>query len=95
MTKSQAKQFGVPYPATGIPSVDSQINTCEALAGEPRIKCWVAFDKDLMTKVVAWVPYMWGNYVSITAPDVTRYVVEQWTDSIDFTQIAVSNNATP
>ena len=48
-----------------------------------------------MTKVVAWVPYMWGNYVSITAPDVTRYVVEQWTDSIDFTQIAVSNNATP
>jgi peptide/nickel transport system substrate-binding protein len=95
MTKAQAKQFGVPYPANGIPSVDSQINTCEALAGEPRIKCWVAFDKDLMTKVVAWVPYMWGNYVSITAPDVTRYVVEQWTDSIDFTQIAVSNHATP
>ena len=53
------------------------------------------FDKDTMTNVVAFVPYLWGNYVNITASDVTRYVVDQATGSISLTQISVSNHATP
>jgi ABC-type transport system substrate-binding protein len=95
LTKSQAKSLGIPYPSNGVPSVDNQLNACEALSGEPRINCWVNFDKYMMTKVVAWVPYMWGNYVNITAADVTRYVVDQATGSVSLTQIAVSNHAAP
>jgi peptide/nickel transport system substrate-binding protein len=95
LTKSQAQSLGIPYPSNGVPSVDAMLNQCEALSGMPRVQCWVAFDKYMMTDVVAWVPYMWGNYVNITAPDVTRYVVDQATGSISLTQIAVSNNASP
>ncbi len=95
LTKSQAASLGIPYPSNGVPSVDGKINACEALSGEPRINCWVAFDEYMMTDVVAWVPYMWGNYVNITAPDVTNYVVDQATGSISLTQISVSNHATP
>jgi len=95
LTKTQAKSLGIPFPANGVPSVDSRINQCEALSGTPRVDCWVAFDQYMMTNVVAWVPYLWGNYVNITAPDVTRYVVDQATGSVSLTQIAVSNHATP
>jgi len=95
LTKSQAQSLGIPYPSNGVPSVDSYLNRCEALSGSPRVDCWVAFDKYMMTQVVAWVPYMWGNYVNITAPDVTRYVVDQATGSISLTQISVSNHASP
>jgi len=95
LTKSQAKSLGIPYPPNGVPSVDSMLSGCEAMSGTPRVNCWVAFDKYMMTKVVAWVPYLWGNYVNITAPDVTRYLVDQATGSISLTQIAVSNHASP
>jgi ABC-type transport system substrate-binding protein len=95
LTKSQAASLGIPYPSNGVPSVDSQLNTCEALSGTARLNCWVAFDKYMMTDIVAWVPYMWGNYVNVTAPDVTRYVVDQATGSISLTQIAVSNQDSP
>jgi peptide/nickel transport system substrate-binding protein len=95
LMKSQAKSLGIPYPSNGVPSVDAKLNQCEVLSGASRVNCWVAFDKYMMTDVVAWVPYMWGNYVNITAPDVTRYVVDQATGSISLTQIAVSNRALP
>jgi peptide/nickel transport system substrate-binding protein len=94
LTSSQAKTLGLPYPAGGVPSVDAQVAQCEALAGSDRTSCWIAFDKNMMENVVAWVPYMWGNYVNVTAPDVTRYDVDQATGSISLTQIAVSNHAT-
>ncbi len=95
LTKPQAKSLGIPYPSTGVPSVDAKLNACEALSGTPRVDCWVDFDKYMMTNVVAFVPYLWGNYVNITASDVTRYVVDQATGSISLTQISVSNHATP
>ncbi len=95
LTKPKALSLGIPYPSNGVPSVDAKLSQCEILSGGPRVNCWVAFDKYMMTDVVAFVPYMWGNYVNITAPDVTRYVVDQATGSISLTQIAVSNQASP
>jgi ABC-type transport system substrate-binding protein len=94
LTSTQAAQLHLPYPSGGVPSVDDQINQCEALSGDDRVNCWVTFDKHMMEDVVAWVPYMWGNYVDITAPDVTKYEIDQATGSISLTQIAVSNHAT-
>ncbi len=95
LTKPQAATLGLPYPAHPVPSVDSKLAACEALSGTARLSCWAGFDQYMMTNVVAFVPYMWGNYVNITAPDVTRYVVDQATGSTSITQIAVSNSATP
>jgi hypothetical protein len=92
LTRSQAAKYGVPYPAGGIPSVDGLINTCEALSATAGDLCYENLDKTMMTKVVAWVPYVWGRNIVITAPDVTRYVMDIATSSISLTQIAVSNH---
>jgi peptide/nickel transport system substrate-binding protein len=92
LTRAQAATDKVPYPSTGIPSIDTLINTCEALAGAPRNACWERMDKTMMTKVVAWVPYVWGRNIVITAPTVTRYVMDEATSSISLTQIAVDNH---
>ena len=92
LTRQQATAYKVPYPATGIPSVDTIINGCEVLAaGTARDNCWAGLDKTMMTKVMAWVPYVWGRNIVITGPTVTRYVMDTMTSSISLTQIAVSN----
>jgi peptide/nickel transport system substrate-binding protein len=93
LTKAQAAKYKVPYPAGGIPSVDKLINQCEALTGAQRDTCWSSLDKQMMTNVVAWVPYIWGRNIVITAPTVTRYVMDIATSSISLTQIAVNNQA--
>jgi hypothetical protein len=46
----------------------------------------------MMTKVMTWAPYIWGRNVVITAPTVTRYMIDVATTSISLTQIAVSNH---
>jgi peptide/nickel transport system substrate-binding protein len=92
LTRQQATAYKVPYPATGIPSVDNIINGCEVLAGgTARDNCWAGLDKAMMTQVMAWVPYVWGRNIVITSPTVTRYVMDTMTSSISLTQIAVSN----
>ncbi|HEY7144758.1 MAG TPA: ABC transporter substrate-binding protein [Streptosporangiaceae bacterium] len=93
LTRAQAASYKVPYPAGGIPSVDKLINTCEALTAAPRNTCWSNLDKQMMTSVMAWVPYIWGRNIVITAPTVTRYAMDIATSSISLTQIAVSNHA--
>lgn len=94
LTRQQAATYKVPYPATGIPSVDNIINSCEVLpAGSARDTCWGGLDKVMMTKVMAWVPYVWGRNIVITGPTVTRYVMDSMSSSISLTQIAVSNHA--
>jgi peptide/nickel transport system substrate-binding protein len=96
LTKAQAKKFGVPYPAGGIPNVDAQINKCEALLfGTARNTCWENFDKYMMTKVMVWVPYIWGRNIVITGPTVTRYLIDEATTTISLTQIAVNNKVKP
>jgi peptide/nickel transport system substrate-binding protein len=93
LTKQEASSYKVPYPSTGIPSVDSLINKCEVLSDGPaRSACWSSLDETMMTKVMAWVPYVWGRNIVITAPTVTRYVMDIATSSISLTQIAVDNH---
>jgi len=93
LTKQQASSYKVPYPATGIPSVDSVITKCEVLGDGPaRSACWSSLDETMMTNVMAWVPYVWGRNIVVTAPTVTRYVMDIATSSISLTQIAVDNH---
>ena len=93
MTQKQASDFGVQYPPETIPSVDTDVASCEKLAGNDpaRTTCWVNLDKKLMEQVVPWVPYLWSNNITIVTPTVTRYVYDQSSSYISLTQIAVSN----
>jgi peptide/nickel transport system substrate-binding protein len=94
LTRSQASSMGIGYPPGGVPSVDTQIDGCEGMAGQARLTCWVNFDKFMMTNVVPWVPYLWATNITITAPSVTRYQFDQFSGYISLTQIAVNNKAT-
>ncbi len=92
LTPAQAKLYKVPYPKGGIPSVDSIVNRCLAEAGAKQDECYEDLDKVMMTRVMAWVPYLWGRYNVITAPTVTRYVANELGNSISLTEIAVDNH---
>jgi len=94
LTRSQASSMGIGYPAGGVPSVDTQIDGCEGMAGQARLTCWVNFDKFMMTNFVPWVPYLWATNITITAPSVTKYQFDQFSGYISLTQIAVNNKAT-
>jgi peptide/nickel transport system substrate-binding protein len=92
ITPAAAKADHVAYPSTGVPSVDAEINACEARYGSAQDSCWSSFDKYMMTKVMAWVPYVWGRNIVVTGPTVTHYTQDQASSSISLTQIAVNNN---
>ncbi len=94
LTSGMAAKLGIAFPSGAtIPNVDSDINACEQIpASEPtRTSCWVNFDKKLMEQVVPWVPYLWGDNITITAPSVTNYVYDQSSSYISLTQLAVNN----
>jgi peptide/nickel transport system substrate-binding protein len=94
LTAAKAKELGVPYPEGGIPSVDAKMAECQALIGDPRLQCWIDFDKYMMETVVPYAPYIWGKKVDVTAPTVTKYLLDQAFNTISLTQITVNNDAT-
>jgi hypothetical protein len=96
LTERQAARLRVPYPAGGTPSVDADIEHCQSIqrTAPDRVACWIDLDKKLMEQVVPWVPYLWSNVLTITAPSVTRFEFDQFSGQISLTQIAVDNKAT-
>jgi len=74
-----------------VPSVDTQLDTCSALIGQPRLTCYENLDKTLMTKVVPRVPYMWSYVTRITSDNVTHYQFDQFPTTPAYSQIAVKS----
>jgi peptide/nickel transport system substrate-binding protein len=97
MTEAKAKECGPDVVAAynqfkdENPNVDSEIAKCNALSGDDRTNCWIQFDKDLMTKVIPWVPYLWGNNFTVISPTVTEYTFDQFSGTISWCHIAVNN----
>ena len=74
-----------------IPNADADIAKCNALSGDDRTSCWIQFDKDLMTKYIPWVPYLWANAFTITSKTVPDFVFDQFAGTISFCHITVDN----
>jgi peptide/nickel transport system substrate-binding protein len=94
LTPDQAAELKVDYPAGGVPSVDADIERCQAIPAsdaDARMGCWADLDKKLMEQVVPWVPLDWDLSTVLAAPSLTRYVFDQASAEISLTQIAVSN----
>jgi len=83
------KKLGVKGNLTGIPSVNADIDSCEAKLGNERTTCWENLDKKLMTKVVPWVPYLFANVATILGPTVTHWSYDQFSDTTAYSQVAV------
>jgi peptide/nickel transport system substrate-binding protein len=94
LTKAQAKKYKVPYPAGGVPSVDKIVDKCNVLIGAKQDACFEDLDKTMMTSVAAWVPYLWGRNVVLTAPSVTHYVQDPWSGLMSIRQTKVNNGQT-
>jgi hypothetical protein len=90
LTPKIAKQVGATGSISNVPSIDSNIASCEALAvGQSRLTCWENLDKTLMTKIVPWVPYLWANVTRIVSTNVTKYEFDQFGTTPAFAHIAV------
>jgi hypothetical protein len=80
------------------PSVDADIANCDKLSvvqqPDERVACFAELDKKIMNEVVPWIPYLWAQTVTTTAPSVTKYEFDQFSTQISLTQIAVNNKAT-
>ena len=97
LTAGQAKKFGIKGNVKGIPSIDKDIDRCNAVSprgpaaskANPRVACWAAVDKKLMTKVVPWVPYLWANNNHVIGPKVSKWVYDQFGDAPGYAHVAV------
>jgi peptide/nickel transport system substrate-binding protein len=89
ITPAQCKTLKVGGNCTGVPSVNSQLDKCSVLIGQPRLTCYENLDKTLMTSVLPWVPYMWSLATHITAPNVTAWNFDQFSGSIAYSHVAV------
>ena len=77
ITPAKAKEVGADFPAGGVPSVDADIDACNALAGQERVDCWVALDKKIMETVVPFVPLLDATAIDLLGPAVTKYDFDQ------------------
>jgi peptide/nickel transport system substrate-binding protein len=99
LTPEKQKELGIKVPpGTKFPSVDADIAKCQKISVETevdaRIACFVELDKKIMTEVVPWVPFLWTQNVTTTAPSVTKYEFDQFSGYISLTQLAVNNKQT-
>jgi peptide/nickel transport system substrate-binding protein len=80
------------YSVSSVPSVDPEMNTCAKETGSQRISCWTTLDKNLMEKVVPWVPYLFDNNVDITSQRVLNYQFDQFAGLMALDQIALKRS---
>jgi peptide/nickel transport system substrate-binding protein len=90
MTKAQATALGALYPAGGVPSIDTDYNTCSTMSfGNDRLNCWINLDKKIMNDVVPWVPYRWGKAVRTVSAAVTGYDFDAFSTDISLAHIGL------
>jgi peptide/nickel transport system substrate-binding protein len=79
---------------TSVPSVDADIDACDALPpGDERFQCWADLDKKLMEEVVPWIPYLFDNNVDIISENVINYSFDQNAGLAAFDQLAVADKS--
>jgi peptide/nickel transport system substrate-binding protein len=89
ITPAQCKTLKVKGDCTNVPSVNSQLDKCSVLIGQPRLTCYENLDKYLTGTVVPWVPYLWSTATHIIAPNVTQWSFDQFSGSTGYAHVAV------
>jgi peptide/nickel transport system substrate-binding protein len=90
MTPELAEQVGASGTLEGVPSVDDQIDACNAMPlGDDRLACWGQLDKTLMEDVVPWVPYIDATNVDIISDAIVQYGYDQFSGSSGYAHWAV------
>jgi peptide/nickel transport system substrate-binding protein len=89
VTPAQAKKLGVKGSVAAIPSINKDLDKCQATLEAARFTCYAALDKKVMTDVVPWMPWMWTNYVNLISKNVTQWNFDQFGTITAFAHVAV------
>ena len=93
LTPEQAEEVGATGTIEGLPSVDADIDECNAVldAGERNV-CWQDLDKKLMEEIVPWVPYLDATNVDVISDAVVNYTYDQFSGEAAWSQLAVDQS---
>ena len=91
ITPSQCKTLKITGNCANVPNVNSDLDHCATLAGQPRTTCYENLDKKLTTQVVPWIPWLQGNSVHITSSRVTHWEFDQNPNAPAYENISISS----
>jgi peptide/nickel transport system substrate-binding protein len=89
ITPGQAKKLGVKGSVANIPSVNKDLDACQATLGKARDTCFGKLDEKLSTDVVPWVPWLWASYDSLVSKNVTQWQFDQFGATAAWAHVAV------
>jgi ABC-type transport system substrate-binding protein len=75
--------------AEAVPGLDRRIRRCEASAGRGRVACWVRVDRQVMERVVPWVPVLVYRRADLVSERVTGFSFDQFTGLPALDRVAV------
>jgi peptide/nickel transport system substrate-binding protein len=89
ITPAQAARLGVKGNVKGVPSMDADLARCSSVTGTGRVDCYARLDRKLSTEVVAWIPFLWRNRITILGPQVARWAFDQSIGTTAYAHVAV------
>ena len=73
------------------PSIDADIDACDALTGDERALCWADLDKKVTEEIVPWVVYLFDNSIDVISDNVVAHSYDQDTTIQAYDHFAVAN----
>jgi peptide/nickel transport system substrate-binding protein len=93
VTPEQAEEIGAEGTIEGVPSVDADIDECNAvLDADERNVCWQDLDKKLMEEIVPWVPYLDATNRDVISEALVNYTYDQESGEMAWSQVAVDQS---
>jgi ABC-type oligopeptide transport system substrate-binding subunit len=93
LTPEQAEDVGASGSIDGLPSVDADIDECNAiLDADERNVCWQELDRKLMEEIVPWVPYLDATNRDVVSEAVVNYTYDQFSGEAAWSQLAVDQS---
>jgi peptide/nickel transport system substrate-binding protein len=89
ITPAHAARLGVHGAVGRVPSVDADLGRCAALTGARRTDCYAALDRKLSTELVAWIPFLWRDRITILGPQVAKWQFDASTGITSFAHVAL------
>ena len=93
LTPEQAADIGAKGTIEGIPSLDADIDACNAILDtDERNVCWQDMDKKLMEEIVPWVPYLDATNRDVISDALVNYTYDQFSGEMAWSQVAVDQS---
>jgi peptide/nickel transport system substrate-binding protein len=89
LAHARAASLGIGGHIHEVPSVDTDLHTCERSRPATRLDCYAALDRKLSADIVPWIPLLWRNRISFVGRQVARWAFDQATGMTSFAHVAL------